>query len=517
MKTARTIALSLALVAFVAAAAAEDAAIRAGRVWTGKGPALENALIVIRDGKVVSVAAGANAPDGVKTLKYEEMVVTPGLVDAACVIDPEIPQVASLRDFGMCLRCAAAHRLHLTADPALGASVDGCPRCAAAHAGHAARKSMQPTSAQFWAKLAAASEATEHDHAAGDACGPGCSGPRTLEDFAELVSSGPSANLTWAEQSSEVTPHCSVLDAVNFSSRDFRVLLSSGVTTIYVSPDTAAVIGARGAVVKTGGPLAGRVVRKQDSVLAAMGADPVRRGRFNNLPPGRGGDVSFMTRRPTTRMGVDFVFRKAFYDAMRVAEGMELHGADAPPAPAVPVLQEILAGKTPLRVQARLQHDILNALRLAREFKLSMTLQEAVEAYKCLDQIKAAGFPLIYGPIFDRPSGWRAFTGEATEPRLTTPAALRDAGIRFCLTASEGRDESGLVRQAMVAARYGLSEDDALAAVTRVPAELMGLAERVGTLAAGADADLVVWTGDPLDATSRVKMVMIEGKVVYEE
>lgn len=516
LRIARPWVLVAALAATSAARAEEIMALRAGRVWTGSGPPVEKAVILVRDGKILSVTPDGRIPDGCKTLKYDELVVTPGLVDAACVVDPGIPQVAGRRDFGMCARCATAHRLHLAADPGLGAAVDGCPRCAEAHVGHSARKSSTPVSGEFWKKLAQA-ESAHHDHAAGDPCGPGCSGPRTLEDFADMVSSGPSANLTWAEQSSEVTPHCRVIDGVNFAAHDFHILLRNGVTTVYVNADTASVIGARGAIVKTGGPVGGRVIRKADAVLAAMGADPVRRGRFNNLPPGRGPDVTFMTRRPTTRMGVDFVFRKAMYDAMRVAEGIELHGADAPPLEAVPVLQEILSGRTPLRIQARLQHDILHALKLAREFKLNVTLQEAIEAYKCLGQIRDSGSPVIYGPIFDRPSGWRAFTGEATEPRLTTPAALQQAGVRFCLTASEGRDESGLVRQAMYAASHGLSEADALAAVTRVPAELMGLSERVGSLSAGADADLVVWTGDPLAATSRVKMVMIEGKVVYEQ
>jgi imidazolonepropionase-like amidohydrolase len=216
-------------------------------------------------------------------------------------------------------------------------------------------------------------------------------------------------------------------------------------------------------------------------------------------------------------MGVEWVFRKALHDARRGVAGLPVRGADAPPAEALPVLAELLDGKIGLRVQARMQHDIFTALRLAEEFGLRIVLEEAIEAYQCLPQLKAANVPVVFGPLFIRPRGYRAGGGEANDPRLITPRALLDAGIPFALTANDLRDEDGLVRQAMIATRYGLPADAALRAVTAAPAEIMGLPEHFGTLAAGAAADLVVWSAEPFDPASRPLLVMIDGQVVYED
>jgi imidazolonepropionase-like amidohydrolase len=322
---------------------------------------------------------------------------------------------------------------------------------------------------------------------------------------------------TWTEQSSEVTPHRLLIDSVNLFSNDFARLLRGGVTTVYVSADSANVIGGRGAILKTGGPLTERLVKRADAVKATMGSDPRDRGLPNFLPPYYGPPPSILTRRPTTRMGVEWVFRKAFYDAQRVRDSREIYGADMPPRQAIPVLLQILAGELPLRIQARMQHDIFTALRLAAEFNLKFTLEEATEAYRCLPQLKAAGVPVIFGPLYMTPKGFRGLTDEVNRPRLNTPKQLADAGIEFALTAQELRDEEGLVRQAMLAVQNGLPPAQALQAVTATPARLLDLAGQVGVVAPGAAADLVVWSSEPLDATSRPLVVLINGRVVLEE
>ena len=215
-------------------------------------------------------------------------------------------------------------------------------------------------------------------------------------------------------------------------------------------------------------------------------------------------------------MGVDWVFRKAFFDARRARAGQQPHGVDVPPKEALPVLQQVLDGEVPLRIHARMQNDIFSALRLAREFDLKFVFEEATEAYRCLPQLKAAGMPVIFGPVFMTPTGWRARSGEVEHPRLNTPAQLAEAGIDFALTAQEMRDEEGLVRQGMVAVRNGLSADEALRALTATPARLLGVPDQLGVVAPGARADLVVWNTEPFDATSRPLLVMIAGRIVHD-
>lgn len=500
-------------------AAATVIAIKAKLVYTAGGAPIENAIIIVRDGKLDSLGAGLQIPEGANVIEIANAVVTPGLIDAHTALDSDAGEMPArnARRRNMWERMANeqaerkqnASRLFAAQaeDPAAGQDV--CPH------------------------------PELHDFCEG-IC-PHCGAVVTHGEADLAVGANPAGST--AEQSSEVTPQLRVLDSINLLSNDFERLMRGGVTTVWVSPDSASVIGMRGAIVKTAGALKTRVVREADAVKASMGGDSFRRGAYNIRPIA--GMVSFMTRRPTTRMGVAWVFRKAFYDAMLEDRGGEMHGADTPPSEALPTLVGLLRGEIPLRIQARKQHDILTALRLAEEFGLGVTghespavadwrksgktsrsgdvpaypliIEEATEAYRCLPELKAAGVPLIYGPIFDEPEGFRSWTGEANEPRLNTAQQLRDAGIKFALTANDLRDEEGLVRQAMSAVRYGLSKEEALKAVTSVPAELMGLGGKVGTLAPGAAADLVVWSGEPFEGASRAMLVMIDGQVVYRE
>lgn len=316
------------------------------------------------------------------------------------------------------------------------------------------------------------------------------------------------------EHSSEVIPHTRVIDSINLRSPDFDRLVGGGVTTVFVAPDSAAVISSQGAVVRTAGALRDRVVRETSAVMAAMGSDPSRRGFSNNLPFRQ--LVNFYNRRPTTRMGVAWVFRKAMHDTNRFGKGVPVYGADAPTEPAMEELQRILAGETPLRIQARMHHDILAALRLAEEFGLRFTLIEGTEAHRCLDELKQAKTPVVYGPVYIDAPGMRAFSSEVDRARLHTLKELLGAGVPTALTAHELRDEDGLARQAMYARRYGVSLADVTRCVTETPAKLLGLDREVGTVTAGKRADLVVWNGEPFDGSSRAVVVMVGGEVVVD-
>ncbi|MBI5863711.1 MAG: amidohydrolase family protein [Planctomycetes bacterium] len=507
-------------------------AIKARLVCPVSGPAIERGVVLIEDGRVTAIGTDVAIPEGAKVIDAPDGVVTPGLIDACCVVDPEIEENgAYFRSRFSCPDCAELYRRHLKATNG-GATVghtlserDLCPRCRA-------KAAAEAPAASLWREVAGKAAAAEflpadgtvslradehegHNHGGGDICAGICGGPNTAKDdaspFAAVITT---PRTTWAEHSSEVVPHTLVVDSVNLLSSDFERLLRSGITTVYVAPDSASVIGARGAIVHTGGDLAKRIVRSADAVKATMGSDPSYRGRSNMMPAG--GYADMHTRRPTTRMGVDFVFRKAFYDADRWQNGIPLHGADTAPAAAFPVLQKVRAGEIPLRVQARMQHDIISALRLAHEFGLKITLDEGTEAYKCIPELKATGTAVIYGPLFMAPPGARDFVNEAENPLLTTPKLLSEAGIPFAITAQEMRDEESLIRQAMVAARYGLPAEIALKSVTLAAANLLRLPESFGVIKQGAEADLVVWSGDPLKADSRVRTVVIGGQVVLE-
>ena len=460
--------LAALMPSFTLAANADVTTIKPARIYTAQGDPIDGGVIIIRAGQIEAIGRGLPIPEDAKTIELPTGVATPGLIDACCAVDSEIEQAARSWSYG-------------------------APQTS------------------LWQNLARRGQ----EHPDGDPAGDSDSGyTDALQPTPLLAAMAP--GITWADQAAEVTPHRLAIDAVNLLSNDFNRLMKGGVTTVFVSPDSGSVIGCRGAIVKTAGPLAERIVRRADAVKATVGGDPSQR-MPNVLPPYYGPPPNLHTRRPTTRMGVDWVFRKAFYDAQRARDGRKLHGADMPPAQALPVLQQILDGDIPLRIQARMQHDIFSALRLADEFKLRFILEEGTEAYRCLPQLKAANIPVIFGPLYMDPAGYRSLTDEVNRPRLNTPRQLAEAGIEFALTAQEQRDEDGLVRQGMYAVSTGLSAEQALQAVTATPARFLGLAGQVGVLAPGAAADLVVWSAEPFDATSRPLLVMINGHVVLEE
>jgi len=274
------------------------------------------------------------------------------------------------------------------------------------------------------------------------------------------------------------------------------------------------VIGPRGTVVQTADAGGDRVLVPVAAVKATIGSDPSYFGVRNRTPSRY--SMSIYARRPNSRMGLVWVFRKAFYDARNREQGLDMYGADVPPAAAVPVLLDVLHGKVPLRIQARIQRDILSAIRLADEFHLPFTLEEATEAYLCIDEIKAANVPVIFGPIYETATGIRRRSGEGRRSRPYTIRALLDAGIPTALSAQEMREEDGLARQAMYAMRFGVSLNDALQSVTATPAKLLGIDDKLGTLEAGKQANVVAWSGPPFAATSRITRVVIRGQTVAQ-
>ncbi len=322
-------------------------------------------------------------------------------------------------------------------------------------------------------------------------------------------------NYTGPEQETECTPELRVLDAIDLDDRLLAELAASGVTTIYVSAEPTAVIGARGCILRTGGPIAARVLDAATGIKVSVGREPIYRRGFNRGPFGQ---ITHMTRRPTTRMGLVWTIRKSFHDAQAAERGESpgTRGEGSPSDEALPHLVSALKGKEPIRVQARQLLDIQTALRVANEFSFTFILEEGTDAPRCVDALEKLNVPVIYGPIFDYPSGFRAGTGETRNHRYSAPAELRRAGLTMALSAGDMTGEAGLPQQAAYAVRFGLSRAQALAAVTTTPAKLLGINERAGTLAKGRPADLVVWSGEPFEATTRAMAVLIGGHIVVD-
>ena len=303
-----------------------------------------------------------------------------------------------------------------------------------------------------------------------------------------------------AEMTREVTPTVRPLRAFDPSARSVRRAREAGVTTIFLGPGSANVVGGICSVVKTapGGDGGARVLLADAALKIAFGYDPSA-GNF----PARGIPATIYARRPTTRMGVLAVLRDAWLLG-RLA-GPKAEDGD------LAALARAAAGEIPVRALARHAEDLRTVLRLREDLGIVPVVEGASEGYRVADRLAEAKIGCVAGPLAWPVSGRGP---ESTEPALDNAGALRRAGVALALTA--GGDAAGLRDQAALAVRYGLAREDALKAVTSSAARICGVGGSVGALEAGRDGDLVLFDGDPLEPSSRVRLVAVDGEVVFE-
>ena len=314
------------------------------------------------------------------------------------------------------------------------------------------------------------------------------------------------------EQLTEVQPQRRVATALDLFDPAWKLQLESGVTTVMSTPDDRNVIGGLTVVLKTGGEpnLEARLVKADACVRGAIGTAP---SLFNS--PARGTPTDFFARRPTTRMGVEWEWRKAFYDAeasQRIPEKA---------FPGCEILLEVLAGKLPLNIETWATQDIRTAVFLREEMQregfgeIRLILDSAAEAWKEPDLLVRSGAAVVLPPF---PESGR--TGRANDSAFMAwdvAHQLTELGIKVALSAHGSRDAAQrLAVQGMWARRGGLSLDEALASVTTNPAEMVGVSDRVGSIAVGKDADIVLWSGTPFEATSAVVGVVLGGEVAKD-
>ncbi len=227
---------------------------------------------------------------------------------------------------------------------------------------------------------------------------------------------------------------------------------------------------------------------------------------------------------PGSLMGTVAYARQALYDAARYREEWKAYeaGARGHKRPtydaALQAWQDVLAGKELLIVTASRENDVLRALALADEFKVRVAVAEAPQAARVAPIVKARKLPLLVSVNFDpaRAPDFGAPDDDKERQEIAdaerNPAELHKAGVTFALVSAFAPDFLAGVRKAI---ERGLPAEAALRAVTLAPAEVLGVADRLGSLEAGKIADVVVWAGEPLAKDTKAKMVFVDG-VLYE-
>ncbi|MCI0359004.1 MAG: amidohydrolase family protein [Planctomycetaceae bacterium] len=176
-------------------------------------------------------------------------------------------------------------------------------------------------------------------------------------------------------------------------------------------------------------------------------------------------------------------------------------------------LQDVLAGKLPVVVHADEVRQMTAAVAFAQQEKLKLIIAGGYDAPQCESLLKQHDIPVIVGGVYRLPRR----RGDDYDAAYSLPAKLHAAGIRFCIS-SQDRHGASSVRNlpyhAATAVAFGLSPDEALKAITLYPAQILGLADRVGSLEVGRHATLFVASGDPLDTPTQVEAAWIAGRKV---
>ncbi|MEO8769718.1 MAG: amidohydrolase family protein [Ferruginibacter sp.] len=299
------------------------------------------------------------------------------------------------------------------------------------------------------------------------------------------------------EKSSPIQPDLRAIDAYNPDEPLVRVLRENGVTTIHTGHGIGALVSGQTMIAKT---KAGTVetVTIQPLTMLAMTIGPSVSGNF----PSPGTRAKQMAMIRTELIKAQIYLKKQ-------------NDKDTSKRPSVDLKMEILAklltGEIKALITANKTNDIMNAIRLSKEFNLKLVIDGGAEAYRIIDEIKESKAQLILHATMARNEG------DMENMTRESAAILTAAGITVSI-------ESGyesyvpktrlILSEAALAVANGLSFEDGLKCITINPAKLLGIDNRVGSIEKGKDADLVLYDGDPFEYLTKVCMVIIDGEVV---
>ncbi|MGD2200390.1 MAG: amidohydrolase [Candidatus Bathyarchaeota archaeon] len=310
------------------------------------------------------------------------------------------------------------------------------------------------------------------------------------------------------EATDPATPHVRALDAIKANAEEGGLVaaVKTGVTTAQILPGSANVIGGTGIVVKTAPQVVTdeMVIKSPSGMKIAFGENPRRVYGVEQK------------KMPSTRMGVAGILREWLQKAKNYMEKKEKFKDKPEKLPEVDVkleaLELVLRGEIPFRAHAHRADDIATAVRIAEEFNVKLSWEHATEGHRVAEWIAEKGIPAVWGPSLTARAKW-----EMRELSFETPKALHKAGAKFAIqTDAVGSSIAFLPLCAGMAVKHGLPYEEALKAITIIPAEILGVDDRVGSIEEGKDADFRILDGDPLELRTKVEKVLIDGEVVHE-
>ena len=306
------------------------------------------------------------------------------------------------------------------------------------------------------------------------------------------------------DKSAPIQPELRAIDAYNGRDPLVEWIRQLGITTVHTGHAPGALVAGQTMILKTNVPT---ITDPEKNTLRPFAMVASTLG-----PDGFGGKGQSPGSRAKSLAMLRETLLKAQSHLKKRKEAKENETPD--PDLRLDALADVLEKKVPFLITARRHHDIAAALRLQKEFEFRLVLDGASEAYFLLDEIKEAEVPVLVHPTMARPYG------ENENMTFTLAAKLHAAGIPFAFQSGhEGYvPKTRVVHfEAALAVAYGLPWEQALAGCTAAAAELLGIADQVGSLRAGLDADLALFDGDPLETVTHCTGVIIDGVVVSGE
>jgi imidazolonepropionase-like amidohydrolase len=293
------------------------------------------------------------------------------------------------------------------------------------------------------------------------------------------------------------TPQLRAIDAINPMDRSFVEAYENGITCVCTGPGSANVIGGQFATIKTkGNRIDHMIVQETASMKVAFGENPKR--CYNEKKQA-----------PSTRMATASILREYLLKTKNYMANKEKNSLfDMKLESLIPVV----TGELNVKAHAHRADDIFTAIRIAKEFGLKLTLEHCTEGHLIAEELAKEGYSAIVGPTLGTRSKY-----ELREKSFDTPAVLHKAGVKIALmTDHPVIPVHYLPLCAALAVRSGLDEETALKAITINPAEILGIADRVGSLEVNKDADIVIFDRHPFDVQSKTTHVLIDGEIAYK-
>ena len=301
------------------------------------------------------------------------------------------------------------------------------------------------------------------------------------------------------EQTNPSTATLRAIDGINPMDPAFHDAIEAGITSVMAGPGSANVIGGQFVFMKTQGRCIDNMIVKFPAALKVA---------FGENPKTTYGDQNVY---PSTRMGIAAMLRNTLHQAVQYKKDKESGNITAENfemEPWIPVLNK----EIPLKAHAHRADDILTVIRIAREFDVDITIDHGTESHLIVDEIKKSGFPVIAGTDLTSRSKL-----EVQYMDFKTSGILQKAGILFSITTDH---PVALIQYlplcAGLAVKHGLPMEEGLKALTIYPARICRVDDKVGSLKKGKDADIAIFSGNPMEIFAKTLYTIIDGEIIYD-